>query len=100
VELHDFFRAYPLFPEKIDGKLMCTLLPKKNYVVLDRYLLFGLNLGYRVTKIHSLILFTKTAFMRPYIEFNTEQRRIATQNKETSKVTISRMLITWFMEEH
>jgi len=26
LEFHDFFRAYPLFPEKIDGKLMCTLV--------------------------------------------------------------------------
>jgi hypothetical protein len=36
VELHDKFKAYPLFPEKIEDKLMQTLYPKKKYPVLDR----------------------------------------------------------------
>jgi hypothetical protein len=86
VELHDKFKAYPLFPEKIEGKLMQTLYPKKKYTVLDRYLLFGIKHGYVVTWIHNIIKFEQTPYMRKYIEFNTEQRKIATEKKETSKV--------------
>jgi hypothetical protein len=85
-DLHDEFLAYPLFPEKRDGKLMQTLTNKEKYVVLDRYLRFGIERGYIVTKIHVIIEFKKEAYMKPYIEFNTEQRRVATEKKELSKV--------------
>jgi hypothetical protein len=30
-DIHDFVAAYPLFPEKNDGKLKSTLLPKFQY---------------------------------------------------------------------
>jgi hypothetical protein len=88
VELHDEFKAYPLFPEKIDGQLMQTLLPKKCYTVLDRYLEFGTKHGYKVTWIHHIIKFKQEAYMKEYIEFNSAQRKIATEKKETSKVTL------------
>jgi hypothetical protein len=67
VELHEKFKAYPLFPEKIEGKLMQTLYPKKKYAVLDRYLLFGIKHGYFVTWIHGIIKFEQTPYMRKYI---------------------------------
>ncbi|MCS7318263.1 MAG: hypothetical protein NZZ41_08175, partial [Candidatus Dojkabacteria bacterium] len=86
LELHDKFKAYPLFPEKINEKLMQTLFPKKKYAVLDRYLEFGIKLGYKVTWIHHIIRIRQYDIMREYIEFNTEQRKIATEKKEMSKV--------------
>jgi hypothetical protein len=85
-ELHDFFKAYPLFPEKLEGKLLQTLYPKKNYVVLDKYLKFGIKLGYKVTKVHSYIKFKKAPIMKEYIEYNTNKRREADTLKEISKV--------------
>ena len=84
--LHDFLKGYPLFPEKIDNKLLQTLNPKEKYLVLDKYLKYGLELGYEVTKIHSYIKIEKAPIMRPYIEYNTEKRRIASEKKENSKV--------------
>ncbi|MCL6579441.1 MAG: hypothetical protein K6T73_08670 [Candidatus Bathyarchaeota archaeon] len=87
LDLHDFYKAYPLFPEKIDKKLVQTLNPKKNYLVLDKYLKYGLDIGYQVVKIHSFIKFKKTPIMRQYIEYNTEKRREASERKENSKVT-------------
>jgi hypothetical protein len=86
IEMHEFYKAYPLFPEKIDGKLLQTLTPKKNYLVLDKYLKYGVELGYKVTKIHSYIKFEKAPIMRKYIEYNTEKRREAADKKENSKV--------------
>jgi hypothetical protein len=85
-DLHDEFMAYPLFPEKREGKLMQTLCNKEKYVVLDRYLRFGIERGYKVTKIHVIVEFKKEPYMKQYIEFNTEQRRQATERKELSKV--------------
>jgi len=84
--LHDLHKAYPLFPEKIDGKLMQTLNPKKHYVVLDTYLKVGLDQAYKVTKVHSYLKFKKAPIMKEYIEFNTNKRRQADALKEKSKV--------------
>lgn len=86
LELHDYFSAYPLFPEKIDKKLLQTLLPKKHYTVLDCYLEFGIKMGYKVTYIHSILVVEMNPQIKPYIDFNSEQRRKADQNKEISKV--------------
>jgi hypothetical protein len=86
LNLHDFLKAYPLFPEKVDKKLMQTLNPKEKYLVLDKYLKYGLELGYQVTKVHSYIKFEKAPIMRQYIEYNTEKRREASEKKENSKV--------------
>ncbi|MCS7318178.1 MAG: DNA polymerase, partial [Candidatus Dojkabacteria bacterium] len=77
VDAHDWFNGYPLFPEKIDKKLECTLYPKKKYLVHIAYLQLGLKLGYRITKIHSIIQFLQKPIMKKYIEFNTERRKNA-----------------------
>jgi hypothetical protein len=66
---------------------MQTLYPKKKYPVLDRHLLFGIKHGSVVTWIHYVILVQVEPYMRKYIEFNSEQRKIASERKEISKVT-------------
>jgi hypothetical protein len=60
-------------------------------VVLDRYLEYGIKMGYKVTKIHSAIRFTQAPFMKSYIEKNTMHRREALKNKEASKVAFFKM---------
>jgi hypothetical protein len=64
---------------------MQTLYRKEKYTVLDRYLKFGIGLGYEVTKIHAIIEFIQEPYMKPYIDFNTEQRRIATERKKLQR---------------
>jgi hypothetical protein len=50
-ENKDLFNGYPLFPEKVDGKLECTLFPKRNYLVHIAYLQLGMKLGYKLVKV-------------------------------------------------
>ncbi|MCS7318095.1 MAG: DNA polymerase [Candidatus Dojkabacteria bacterium] len=74
----DFFKGYPLFPEKINKKLEGTLLPKKNYAVHICHLKLGLELGYKLINVHKIIKFTQKPIMKDYILFNTEQRKKST----------------------
>jgi hypothetical protein len=80
-EIHDKVMAYPLFPEKIDGKLEATLTDKTNYLVHIAYLRLGLMLGYELKKIHKIIKFRQECFMKSYIELNTSKRIEASKNK-------------------
>jgi hypothetical protein len=67
--------AYPLFPEKIDGKLKATLYPKVRYKAHIANLRLGMELGYKITKIHRGIKFHQERFMAPYINKLAESRR-------------------------
>jgi hypothetical protein len=74
-ENKQWFNGYPLFPEKIDGKLEATLYPKKNYLVHIAYLQLGVRLGYKLVKVHKVIRFTQDAILKHYIVSNTEKRK-------------------------
>jgi hypothetical protein len=73
----EWFNGYPLFPEKVDGKLECTLFPKRNYLVHIAYLQLGLRLGYKLVKVHRLIKFRHEKVLEQYIKANTEYRKKA-----------------------
>ena len=55
-------------------KLVCSLLPKKNYVVFSETLKFYIKRGMRVTKLHRAIRFETKAMLEPYIALNTSER--------------------------
>ena len=59
-----------------------TLVPKKNYVVhyrnLKHYLLKGLTLK----RVHRILEFKQSAWMKPYIDFNTQKRKEATNEAD------------------
>ena len=77
---------YPLAPEKInvDGveKLISHFRPRKNYVVYYRILRQYLELGMKLTAVHSGISFFQSSWMEPYIRKNTELRKQATNNSD------------------
>jgi hypothetical protein len=56
---------------------MPHLYDHKNYVIHYRNLKFIVNLGVEVTHIHKVLSFTQTAWMKPYIDFNTDKRKEA-----------------------
>jgi hypothetical protein len=62
-DIHDTVAAYPLFPEKIDGKLKATLLLKVQYKAHIASLRLGLELGYKITKVHRGIKYTQKRYM-------------------------------------
>ena len=82
-ELHDSHNDLPFMCErtKINGveKLVPNLYDKRNYVIhIDQALKHGLILE----KIHHAIEFDQSAWMKPYIDFNTQLRIQACNNFE------------------
>ena len=80
-ELHDEHNDYSLAPEKmvINGveKLAPNLGDKKEYHTTYEALLFYLEKGLVLKKVHKAITCKTEAFLRPYIEFCAEKRREA-----------------------
>ena len=64
---------------KIDKckKLVCNLLNKKKYVVHIKSLKQALNHGLKLKKVHRIIEFNQKAWLKPYIDMNTELRKVA-----------------------
>ena len=80
-KLHDLHSDLPFLPKrmKIDKceKLVCNLLNKKKYVVHIKSLKQALNHGLKFKKVHRIIEFNEKAWLKPYIDMNTELRKVA-----------------------
>ena len=76
----------PFFPERMEinrrKKLVCNLYNKKKYVVQVNSLKQALNHGLKLKKIHRVIEFNQKAWLKPYIEMNTELRKLAKNDFE------------------
>ena len=105
--LHDIHNDYPLAPEKVNipkewlykhcleiasvhiistrtvKKLVPNLMNKNNYVIHYRNLQQCLELGMKLKKIHRILKFKQSDWMRSYIDFNTQKRTIS--NNEADK---------------
>lgn len=98
--LHDAHNDYPLAPEHLEitdnmlspfqkryfppingkiKKLTPNLRDKEKYVVHYRTLKLYLSLGMKIKKIHRTIQFEQSSWMKPYINLNTNLRKVATQ---------------------
>ena len=97
-ELHELHNDYPLAAEKMKvtkdmlspycktiqekfgvtigqvAKLTPTLTEKKNYVLHYRNLQLYLSLGLRLKKVHRVLEFDQSPWLRQYIDFNTQKR--------------------------
>ena len=66
----------PLLPEKIKinkiQKLICNLSDKENYVCHIRLLQQALNHGLILKEVQRVIQFNQEAWLKPYIDMNTE----------------------------
>ena len=100
-ELHDLHNDYPLGLEKVKvtndmlseycknisekyiistglvSKLIPTLGKKEKYVLHYRNLQLYTDLGLKVTKVHRVLEFNQSPWLRQYIDFNTEKRKNA-----------------------
>ena len=80
-KLHDIHSDLPFLPKrmKIDKckKLVCNLLNKKKYVVHIKSLKQALNHRLKFKKVHRIIEFNQKAWLKPYIDMNTELRKVA-----------------------
>ena len=103
--LHDLHDTYPLAPEHLDiqpemlspyqkelakdleikagGKKLClTLSDKKRYITHFRALKQYLELGMKLIKVHRVLKFQQSPWLKPYIQLNTSLRQGASSKFE------------------
>ena len=80
-ELHDFYSDLPFLPERMKinkcSKLVCTLYDKRNYVVYIMALKQALMHSLKLKKVHKVLQFNQKAWLKLYIQMNTELRKNA-----------------------
>ena len=105
-KLHDLHNDYPLAAEKIKveksmlsnycnkisekynistglvQKLIPTLSKKEKYVLHYRNLQLYIDLGLKLTKIHRVLEFDQSPWLKQYIDYNTEKRKNAENDFE------------------
>ena len=57
-------------------------MSKKNYVVHYRNLKYYISQGLILKKVHKILEFKQSAWMKPYIDFNTQKRKEATNEAD------------------
>ena len=105
-ELHTLHNDYPLAPEKLKvphdwlspycqqlmedlqmnftptDKLVPNLNDKHHYILHYRNLQLYLSLGLKLTKVHRVLGFNQSPWLKKYIEFNTDKRKHARNDFE------------------
>ena len=105
-ELHDLHSDFPLCPEKLKvtddmlspycqrlkedlglkepsiGKLIPNLNNKTRYILHYKNLKLYLDLGMKLTKVHRVLTFQQSPWLKEYIDFNTEKRKQAANDFE------------------
>ena len=74
--LHELHRDLPFLPVK-EKKLLTTLEDKKKYVAHISALKQALSHGLELEKVHRVIMFKQSAWLKPYIDNNIELRQEA-----------------------
>ena len=85
-KLHNLHSDLPFLPKKMKidkcKKLVCDLRNKKKYVVHIKSLKQALNHGLELKRVHRIIEFSQKAWLKPYIDMNTELRKLAKDDFE------------------
>ena len=85
-KLHYLHSDLPFLPERMEinkcKKLVCNLQDKKKHVVHIKSLQQALIQGLKLKKIHRVIEFNQRAWLKPYIDMNTELRKLARNDFE------------------
>ena len=103
-ELHDKHNDYPLAAEHLEissemlspyqqstfpkeklrptEKLTPNLLDKTRYTVHYSNLKYYLAQGLKLTRIHRALTFKQSAWLKPYVDFNSQQRALSTSEFE------------------
>ena len=84
--LHDLHSDLPFLSERMEvnkcQKLVCNLFNKEKYVAHINTLKQALNHGLKFKKIHRVIEFNQEAWLKPYIDMNTELRKLTKNDFE------------------
>ena len=63
-------------------------MSRKNYVVHYRNLKYYLSQGLILKKVHRILEFKQSAWMKPYIDFNTQKRKEATNKADKNQLKL------------
>ena len=63
-------------------KLVCNFHDKKKYVVHIKSLKQALHYGFKLEKVHRVIGFNQESWLKPYIDMNTELRKVSSNDFE------------------
>ena len=78
--LHELHSDLPFLSERMEvnksKKLVCNLFNKKKYAAHINTLKQALNHGLKLKKNHRVIEFNQEAWLKPYIDMNTELRKL------------------------
>ena len=116
--LHDEHSDYPLAAEKLQitedmlspyckellnhlelpfssttKKLVPNLNDKSKYILHYRNLKLYLSLGMTIKKIHRVLAFNQSPWLKPYIDFNTNKRKAATNDFEKDFFKLLRLCL-------
>ena len=84
--LHELHSDLPFLSERMKvnkyKKLVCNLFNKKKYVAHINLLKQALNHGLKLKKVHRVIKFNQDAWLKSYIDMNTELRKAAKNDFE------------------
>ena len=84
--LHELHSDLPFLSERMEvnkcKKLVCNLFNKKKYVAHINTLKQALNHGLKFKKNRTVIRFNQKAWLKPYIDMNTELRKLARNDFE------------------
>ena len=85
-KLHDFHSDLPFLSERMEinkcKKIVCNQYDNKKYVVHINSLKQALNHGLKLKKIHRIVEFNQKAWLKPYVDMNTELRKLAKKDFE------------------
>ena len=85
-KLQNLHSDLPFLPERMiinnTKKLVCNLNDKNNYIVHINVLKQALDHGLKLKKVHRVIEFEQEAWVKEYIDVNTELRKKATNDFE------------------
>ena len=85
-KLHELHNDLPFLPERMKiekvEKLVANLHDKTEYVIHIRNLKQALNHGLVLKKVHRVIKFNQNAWLKPYIDMNTDLRKKAKNDSE------------------
>ena len=84
--LYELHSDLPFLSERMKvnkcNKLVCNLFNKKKYLTHINSFKQALNHGLKFKKIHRVIKFNQEAWLKPYIDMNTELRKAAKKHFE------------------
>ena len=85
-DLHKLHSDLPFLPERMKinkcTKLVCNVRDKENYVIHISALKQALNHGLKLAKVDRIIQFDQEAWLKPYIDMNTDLKKDAKNDIE------------------